>query len=222
MSRLASIDHFRSRWAMFAGATRFGGGGSLSFGIAELDSLLVRGALHEIIGEASAVTGFLAALLGRNKRLQPILWVARAANFSAQALAQLGFDHRRLTVVSAHRVDDRLWAAEEGLSELGYGAVIAEVDTADLETTQQLQLAAEKGGATGFLIRRDRQASAAKTRWSVEAMRSDGYRPCWRLSLERSSGIAAGRSWLVEWDYATASFRLVASLSGPAMQAAAA
>ncbi|WP_428249793.1 hypothetical protein [Ferrovibrio sp.] len=77
----------------------------------------------------------------------------------------MGLDHRRLTVVDARRADDRLWATEEGLRELGYGAVVAAIDSADLTETRRLQLAAEKSRSIGFLIRQDRQPSVALTCW---------------------------------------------------------
>ena len=184
----------------------------LTLGIPQIDGLegFARGALHDIVGERATVSGFLAALLGRDRRQAQILWVTSGAGLHAPALAQLGLDHRRLTVVTTPRAGDRCWAAEEALGEkLGYGAVVAEIDHADLAITQRLQAAAEKRGATGFLVRQDRGESAAAMRWSVQTASSDGFRPCWCLTQESLLGSAADRSWLVEWDYLTGSFRLV-------------
>ncbi len=189
------------------------GASALTFGIPLLDALtdgFARGALHEIVGDRAAVAAFLAALLGRDRRQAQILWVTSGAGLHAPALAQLGLDHRRLTVVTTPRAGDRCWAAEEALGEkLGYGLVVAEIDGADVEVTQRLQVAAEKRGATGFLVRSDHGASAAATRWSVQVASSDGFRPCWRLTLDSWQGSALRRSWLIEWDYAAGSFRLI-------------
>jgi protein ImuA len=185
----------------------------VTLGIPQVDAStdgFARAALHEIVGPSSAVSGFLAALLGRDRRQSQILWVTPGAGLHAPALAQLGLDHRRLTVVTTPRIGDRCWAAESGLDELGYGAVVAEIETPDLATTQRLQEAAEKRGAIGFLVRQDRQGSAAATRWSLQAAASDGFRPCWRLTLEQLQGIETAQSWLIEWDYAAGSFRLAA------------
>lgn len=224
MSQPATLERLRTRLSQLSGTGLIGSAGSLKLRIAEIERALpwrglARGALHEVIGERNAITAFLAAAIGRDARSEEVLWLTSEPTLYAHGLAQMGLDHRRLTIVAARRTDDRLWAAEEALRELGYGAVIAEIDSADLTETRRLQLAAEKSGSIGFLIRRDRQPSAALTRWRIEPARSDGYRPCWRVTLERCRGAEAGFSWDVEWDYATFSFRLVAALADGSLAA---
>jgi hypothetical protein len=205
--RFPVLGQVRSRLAQFGRA-------GMTLGIAQIDGIadgFARGALHEMVGERSTVSAFLAALLGRDRRQAQILWVTSGAGLHAPALAQLGLDHRRVTVVTTPRAGDRCWAAEEALGEkLGYGAVVAEIDGADAQIAQRLQDAAERRNATGFLVRQDRSASVAASRWSVQAVASDGYRPCWRLTLDSLQGSEINRSWLVEWNYDSASFRLVA------------
>lgn len=201
------------------------GAGVLRLGLPGIELVLpwrglARGGVHEAIGDRNAISAFLAAVIGRDSRAGQVLWVTPEPTLYPQGLAQLGLDHRRLTIVSARRAEDRLWAMEEGLREMGYGAVIAEVESADLTGTRRLQLAAEKSGSIGFLVRRDRQPSAALTRWGIGAARSDGYRPRWCISLERCRGAGAGFSWDVEWDHATLSFRLVAALANGSLAAA--
>jgi protein ImuA len=215
----------RNRIARLAGSGRLAASPSLSFAVPEIDAALpwrglARGALHEAIGEPSAIAGFLTALIGRDSRSEQVLWIGATARLYAQGLIQLGLNHHRLTVVSTPRAADRLWAFEEGLRELRYGAMIAEIDSADLTETRRLQLAAEKCGSIGFLVRKDRQPSAALTRWRIMSAPSDGYRPCWRIGLERCRGAEAGFSWAVEWNYATFSFRLVAALADGSVAAA--
>ncbi|WP_341909037.1 hypothetical protein [Ferrovibrio terrae] len=216
----AQLQSVQSRSASYIAPSRFGAGllrqfgrfsQGLTLGVPQIDILeeFARGALHDIVGDAATVSGFLAALLGRDRRQAQILWVTAGAGLHAPALAQLGLDHRRLTVVTTPRAGDRCWAAEEGLDALGYGAVVAEIGDADFHVTQRLQDAAEKRGATAFLVRQNRQPSAAAARWSVQAAASDGFRPCWRLTLECRHGVETDRSWLVEWDQAGGSFRLV-------------
>lgn len=191
------------------------GQSNLTLGLPRVDGLtdgFVRGALHEIVGERGAVAGFLAALLGRDRRQSNILWVTSGTGLHAPALAQLGLDHRRLTVITTPRASDRCRTAEEALAgSLGYGAVVAEIEQADPDMTQRLQDAAEQRGGIGFLVRPDRgDDSAAVTRWSVEAAHSDGARPCWRIALEIPRGEKPVDAWLIEWDHAAGSFRLVA------------
>lgn len=225
MSQIATIESLRSSLARLARPGPVGGAGVLGLGLPEIEGALpwgglARGGTHEATGDRHAIAAFLIAAIGRDKRSEQVLWITPEPTLYPHGLAQLGLDHRKLTVVSARRADDRLWAMEEGLRELSYGAVVAEVETADLTETRRLQLAAEKSGSIGFLIRRDQQPSAALTRWRIESARSDGYRPCWRVNLERCRGAEAGFSWDVEWDYATLSFRLVAALADGSLAAA--
>lgn len=175
---------------------------------------LSRGALHELTGDEAAMIGFLAALLGHARGITQLLWVRADAALYLHGLQQLGLDPSRLTVISTKRRDDRLWAAEEALRALPNGAVILELEQADLTETRRLQLAAEQSGGIGFLIRRDRQPSAAATRWRIEPRPSaNGLGPCWRVTLERCRGAKGGNDWDLEWDHATHTLRLAAPLA---------
>lgn len=189
------------------------GSSALTFGIPQIDALtdgFARGALHEIIGAPDAVSGFLAALLGRDRRQSQILWVTAGGSLHAPTLGQLGLDHRRLTVVSTPRVSDRCSAAEQAMGPLGYGAVVAEIAQADAGIALRLQEAAARRNAIAFLVRQDRpQPSLAATRWSVQAASSDGFRPCWQVALEACDGSAVHGAWLVDWDQDSGNFRLV-------------
>ena len=213
--RSASYIAPSSRRGLAALRRSFGlGSSALTFGIPQIDALtdgFARGALHEIIGAQAAVSGFLAALLGRDRRRSQILWVTAGGSLHAPTLGQLGLDHRRLTVVSTPRVSDRCSAAEQAMGPLGYGAVVAEIEQADSDVALRLQDAAARRNAFAFLVRQDRpQPSLAATRWSVQAAQSDGFRPCWQIALEACDGGAVHGAWLVEWDHAAGAFRLVA------------
>lgn len=213
--RFASYIAPSSRRGLAALRRSFGlGSSTLGFGIPQIDALtdgFARGALHEIVGERAAVSGFLAALLGRDRRQSAILWVTAGGSLHAPTLGQLGLDHRRLTVVSTPRAADRCSAAEQAMSPLGYGAVVAEIETASVTDAQRLQEAAARHGKLAFLVRSDRpQPSLAATRWAVQAAASDGFRPCWQIALEACDGSAVHGEWLVDWDHAAGAFRLVA------------
>lgn len=222
-----SIQQLRDQLARMAGPGRRPASSILPVGVAEIDSQLPgcglqRGGIHDVVGDLPAITGFLAALLGRQKAVARLLWITPYADLFAPGLSQIGLDHKRLVVAAARRDDDRLWAAEEGLREAGIHAVIAEIEDADLTETKRLQLAAEASGGIGFLVRRRRQASAALTRWLIEPARSQDGRAAWRVTLERCRGAEAGGSWIVRWDDASLSFRLVAALGHRPAESAAA
>lgn len=225
MNQLSPLTDLRGQLARITGIGRRPAAIGIPIGVAEIDSLLpgaalARGGVHEVIGDQGATTSFLAALLGRQTAIQHVLWVTPQGDLYAGGLSQLGLSHRRLTVAWTRQTDNRLWAMEESLKDLPNGAVVAEVDTADLTESRRLQLAAESCGSIGFLIRRDRQPSAALTRWLVEPARSRDIRPTWRLTLERVRGAEARGSWMLEFDHASLCFNLVAALGHGQAEAA--
>jgi protein ImuA len=199
------------------------------------------GCLHEIGAGASAgddpwggaATGFAAALAGRVAAEHgPVLWLpspARRRHGPAPGaldpgsfegaepygpgLAAWGLAPERLLVVRAATGAELLWALEEALRCRGLGAALAEVEEIDPTSARRLQLAAEAGGVTAFLLRpgsppsghRRAPAAAAVTRWAVTPVpgRAEGSRPglgapLWRLDLLRCRGGRPG-AWIAEW-----------------------
>lgn len=218
MTRLATIERLRERLSHLAFENAFlHPGGNMRFGLAQIDRLLPGhglgcGGLHEVSGDYIAITAFLAALTSRNPRQQPVLWITPDQQLKAPALSRQGLDHRRLTIAWTHRPADRLWAMDQSLRELGYGAVIGEFDMLAEADMQRLQQAAARSSSVGIVIRRDRQPSAmAATRWRIESARSDGRLTWLQITLERCSNGRSG-SWLVEWNPETRSFRLLADM----------
>lgn len=225
MNQLSPLTDLRSQLARITGTSRRTAVQGIPMGVAEIDSLLpgaslARGGIHEVTGDQGAITSFLAALLGRQRAVQHVLWVTPQGDLYPGGLGQLGLSHRRVTVAWTRQTDNRLWAMEEALKDLPNGAVVAEIEQADLTETRRLQLAAESSGSIGFLVRRDRQPSAALTRWLVEPARSRDLRPTWRLTLERVRGAEAGGSWMLEFNHASLCFNLVAALAHGQAEAA--
>jgi protein ImuA len=191
--------------------------------------------LHEIEGERrewddGPATGFCAAVLARLLASGlagggPVLWVTRWRDLHAPGFLDLGLDPGRLILVRAGTEAEVLWAMEEGLRCPRVAAVVGEVDSLPRGAGRRLQLAAEAGGVTAFLLRRRlrpaRRAgepSAATTRWRIAPVRISGgapagplpaRRPRWRTELLRCRGAAPGR-WLLEWDDASGGFALAA------------
>jgi protein ImuA len=179
---------------------------------AALPGGLPLGCLHELTdgGDpgAAAATGFAATLLGRiAERYGPAVWIGRGLDLHAPGLAAYGLVPERLIVVRAVRSADVLWAMEEVLRCRGISAVLGEVRHLDPTAGRRLQLAAEAGGATGFVLRRPGPAGAvsAATRWvlapapSLPVPGEPGVgRPRWRVRLLRSRGGRPGE-WLMEW-----------------------
>lgn len=180
----------------------------LPFGVPEIDEALPwqglpLAALHEIenagaIDENGAVVTFLAGILARLAPARPVLWCLQRADLHAPGLALAGLDARRLVLLRAPNERDILWAMEEGLRSRALAAVVGEVETLSTPASRRLQLAAESGGVTGFVLHRsagNAAASAAVTRWRVAALPSVPVagepgigQPRWRVEMLRCRG----------------------------------
>lgn len=207
--------------------------GVLPFGDAGIDGGGIDGALpggglplgrwHEITGagleaEVSAAPAAFAALAAAPLvRRGEAVWVLRRDDLWAPGLAGLGFPPERLIQVCARDEAEALAVMEDALSTPGVSAVFGEVEAVDLTAGRRLQLACERRGATGFVIRRrpyggtgrkEAAGSVAATRWRVASAASEPGSsgpgpnlglgpPRLRVDLERCRGGRPG-SWIVE------------------------
>lgn len=197
----------------------------LRFGDSVLDSALPWGglpqaALHEINGTAAAM-GFTAALAGRLAGSKPILWCRSSRNETGSiygpGLLPFGLDPKQVVFVETKKKQDLLWAMEEGLRSGQPALVIGEVEAVSLVASRRLQLAAEVGGVTAFLLntvvtKRICEKTAATsattvalTRWVVsseardKSQRNTTRHPQWRVDLVHCRA-GVQQSWLVEWN----------------------
>ncbi|MGB8273800.1 MAG: hypothetical protein WCF16_00850 [Alphaproteobacteria bacterium] len=219
-------------------------------GVEAIDSALpgglLLGSMHEIAGEGGAATGFTAALLVRLARFAgggaPVLWCLSRPELYGPGLAALGVDPARLIVAYARSRTDLLWAMEEGLRCPALAAAVAEAGNVGVKESRRLQLAAEAGGVTGFLLREGgnpgtgrsagrsvgRSVSAA-TAWRVapapqgeeqgeeqaedQAEEPARASPTARWRLELvRCRGGASGSWIVDWNDETGDFTLAAAL----------
>jgi len=200
---------------------------------------LALGALHEIEGaraewDDGLVAAFCLALVAPLAAALdgPVLWIARQADLYGPGLAARGLDPARILFVRAGGDREVLWAMEEGLRCRRLAAVVGEAGELERSAGRRLQLAAEAGGVTAFLLRRRLIAphraeppSAARSRWRVAPAPSGAAplpelpgRPRWRVELLRCRGAAPGE-FLVERDDATGGFALAAALRDGALAA---
>jgi protein ImuA len=115
-------------------------------------------------------------------------------------LTQAGLHHNRVIFVEADKEEDVLASLEEGLSFGGLGAVIGELVRLPMTASRRLQLAAEKTGTIGLIVRRWRrqteasdfgQPTASTTRWRISVLPSEDLpvpgigRPQWFIELMR-------------------------------------
>ena len=197
----------------------------LRFGDSVLDSALPWGGLpqatlHEINGTAAAM-GFTAALAGRLAGSKPILWCRSSRNETGSiygpGLLPFGLNPEQVVFVETKKKQELLWAMEEGLRSGQPALVIGEVEAVSLVASRRLQLAAEVGGVTAFLLntvvtkricKKAATTSAttvALTRWVVsseardKSQRNTTRHPQWRVDLVHCRA-GVQQSWLVEWN----------------------
>lgn len=222
--------------------------GTLPFDDASVDACMPYGGLqlghwHEIAGDGieretpAAATGFTAALARRAQKNGAIVWALRRDDLHAPGLQTLGIDPDRLILVRVDKDEDVLSVQEDALRTRGVTVAIGEVDKIDLTAGRRLQLACEKSGAAGFVLRRRlygtplqqarTPAPAAATRWRIAAMPSTTQTPGlgaprWAARLERCRGGRTG-AWIMEMQNAagaqTGAIRVVAELADHALAA---
>lgn len=205
----------------------------LPFGDPCLDGCLPHGglplgALHELaaigIGAETCVlpAAFVALLAARLPSHRPILWVASRDDLYPPGLLHLGpqsLDPARLLLVQADNDAAILGAMETALRAGGLAAVVGEVGAWGRAgariATRRLQLACQVHGITAFALRRwpyggnparDRETSAASTRWRLAPApgRYDATGPTlglgpsrWVVELQHARGGRPG-AWIME------------------------
>ncbi len=181
----------------------------LPFGVPEIDSILpggglAFGAIHEFAGggpgtvDGAAAALFAAGIAARTKG--KVVWCLTRPDLFFPALAQVGLNPDRVIFVEAGKEEDVLASMEEGLSYGGLGAVVGELVRLPMTASRRLQLAAEKTGTMGLIVRRWRrqteandygQPTASTTRWRVSVLPSEDLpvpgvgRPRWFVELMR-------------------------------------
>ena len=215
--------------------------GVAPFGEPSVDDRLPGGGLaygqwHEIAGEAreeelpAAATGFVAALLTRHAGDGIIVWALQRDDLHIRGLLAFNLHPEKIIFVRAASDADVLATLETALRTRGIAAVVGEVAQLSLTAGKRLQLACERGGATGFLLRRrlyatahENDGTAAATRWRIAPAPSETSEPGlgpsrWRVRLERSRGGRQG-AWIMETEHATGDVRVVAELADHPMAA---
>ncbi len=246
-SREARLEALKGQVAALEAGTRTPSP-VLPFGDQRVDDCLPGGGLqlgrwHEVATagmevEVGAVTAGFAAQLARPLAHRgALIWIMRRDDLYAPGLEWLGFPVRQVVQVRVRDEVQALMALEDALGAAGVAAVIGEVEDIDLTAGRRLQLACERHGATGLVMRRrpwggvsrkPETGSAAATRWRVAAASSDPPPgepglgpPRWRAALERSRGGRPGE-WIFEWEAGNGPhpLRVVAGLAGDGLEPA--
>jgi hypothetical protein len=129
--------------------------------------------LQTCAGSGATALALAAAREALNATERFCLIVDWRQQFYPPAAAALGIDLKRVVIVRPHSLADRLWAIDQALRSPAIVAVIAEVEHLDDRAARRLQLAAQRGGGLGLLVRgagRSWQPSWAEVQWLVRPM----------------------------------------------------
>lgn len=141
------------------------------------------GAVHEIAGggsgtvDGAAAAMFAAGIAARSKG--KVLWCLTRPDLFFPAIAQAGLHPDRVIFCEGDKEEDVLASMEEGLSFGGLAAVVGELVRLPMVASRRLQLAAEKTGTMGLVVRRWRRQTeasdfgnptASTTRWRVPVL----------------------------------------------------
>lgn len=177
-------------------------------GLSALDELLphggfVSGAIHEILSEKQhGIPRFFALLVARSANPGgAIVWCDPRFELYPPAVAALGVSLDRLYLLHPKTTADQTWALAECLRCKGVTATIAQIDRISRIEARRLQLAAERGGGIGILLRPlDKKASiyAAATRWLVAPMPGLRTVQRWKIQLLHGHGGRVGQAVILE------------------------
>lgn len=198
-----------------------GRSGVLPFGIPSIDKRLAYGGLrlgcvHEATG--TGADSFVAVLT--NRLPGTVLWCTNVNSASAlypPGLAALGVEPTQFILSRCRNRTHMLWAMEEGLRSGALAAVVAELDGfITLAAGRRLQLAAEAGCVTGFILPPNSQTKRMTpgtvfSAWHVDTLSALALRQRrmrWRATLTRCRGGGIGH-WQIQWDAKTNRFSLV-------------
>jgi len=194
-------------------------GGTFSTGIKTLDQLLPDGGFREgtliewLEETASSGIDQLALMTGiplLEKNEGGVLVVVDGEEtFYPPAAAALGIDLTKLIVVRPQSAADTLWTLEQSLQSPGVLVSLCRLNRLHTRAGRRLQLAAERGGGVGFLIRPASvrgQPSWCDVRMLVESLCSESasLKKRWRVEVLRCrQGRTGERSIFLEYDDAT-------------------
>ncbi len=183
-------------------------------GIAALDGLLPQGGfrdgtLIEWLADSAACGVDLLALVSARALLRDgraLVVLDRERTFYPPAAAAWGLALAQTIVVRPANPAEELWALEQCLQSAGVGVSLCRLERATSRVLRRLQLAAEKGGGLGFLLRPLSvlgQAVWSDVRLAVAAVESSSSNRRCRVELVRCRRGGGEKSVILELDDAT-------------------
>jgi len=217
-SKKEIIDKLQKEILLLQGFKTATAGNTGSVGLGPVEAVFPNGifpkaAIHEFIitlpEHAAACGGFIAGLLNALMQQEgACLWISTSRTLFPPSLKAFGIAPERIIFIDLAREKEVLWVMEEALKCEAISAVIAEVKDINLTASRRLQLAVEKSGVTGLILRNDAQklsTTACVARWQIKPVASKleddmpgvGF-PRWNVALLKVRNGNPG-NWEVEW-----------------------
>ena len=202
----------------------------IATGLPTLDAVspnggFVSGAVHEVLSDdPQATPRFFALLLARAavRAGGVIVWCDPRGDLYPPALAAAGLPLDRVFLLRAENAAKELWAVSECLRCKGVALTVASPPRLSRIEARRLQLAAERGGGLGVLLRRTGPSSAhyaAATRWRVRPAPGVEAVQRWSVELVHGHGGQIGKTITLEVCRDTNHVRAVEVLAGRPDQA---
>lgn len=180
------------------------------------------GAVHELLTDPTqGIPRLLATMIARGKTQadastsSAIVWCDPHRQLYPPALAALGIDLNQLILLRPKSPADELWAIAECLRCSAVAMTIASPEKLSQIEARRLQLAAERGGGVGLLLRHTGRTSthyAAATRWHVSPAPGERTIQRWKIQLLHGHGGRVGESVFLEYNRENHSVRAIEKL----------
>jgi protein ImuA len=137
---------------------------------------------------------------------KPIVWSDPRNELYPPALGALGIPLDRLFLLKPKTPEDEIWAVTQCLACKGVGATVAAIPRLTRIQARRLQLAAERGGGVGLILRphdpnlTGSKEHAAATRWLIEPAQGERTIQRWKIQLIHGHGGQTHRSVYLEYD----------------------
>src|SRR4051794_34712748 len=130
-----------------------------------------------------------------------IAWCDPHGTLYPPAVAAMGVPLERLLIIRPKSIIDENWAITECLRCRGVSATVAAPRRISRIEARRFQLAAERGGGVGILLRpydRNAHVYAAATRWLIAPTRGQRTIQKWRIQLVHGHGGRVGQTVILE------------------------
>ncbi|MBE9601909.1 ImuA family protein [Pedobacter sp. MC2016-24] len=218
-TKLEMLNKLRQDMLLWQGFKPAEGEVAARVGLGEIEAafpggVFPRKGIHEFICETpdqvAATDGFVAGLLSvLMAEGTGCVWISTSRRLFPPSLAAFNVETDQIIFVDVRSDREALWVMEEALRCDGLAAVVAEVDGLSLVESRRLQLAVERQGIPGLIIRKDPQklvAGVSTARWKIAPLPSgdeDGMPgvgfPRWQVQLLKVRSGNPG-SWTLEWE----------------------